>query len=91
MSDGPAPIPEPRGALVPPHRRPPTAVGVATPPPPRPLRPIPHDAGQPWLRRTLGRAIGAALDVADGVGDAIRDAAGLNVRGRRRPPPDAPA
>lgn len=40
------PDPEPGGALDPPNRRPPTAVGVATPPPPR---------GEPRYRNHLVR------------------------------------
>lgn len=40
------PDPEPGGALNPPNRRPPTAVGVATPPPPQ---------GQPRYRNHLSR------------------------------------
>ena len=40
------PRPEEKGALAPPNRRPPTAVGVGTPPPPRP----------PFRRITRSRA-----------------------------------
>jgi hypothetical protein len=35
MSDSWQPVPDPFGSLEPPGRNPPTAVGVATPPPPR--------------------------------------------------------
>ena len=40
MTDAWAPRPEEKGSLVPPNRRPPTAVGVKTPPPPPPHRRI---------------------------------------------------
>jgi hypothetical protein len=71
------PTPEPRGALVPPVRHPPTAVAVETPPPPpRPRRVVPRERG-PWLLRALGGLVSAALDAADGVADAVREAAGL--------------
>ena len=64
--------------LVPPARRPPTAVGAGTPPlPPRPSRPS-HSAPEPHRRPALFRllqdlrtAVGAALDLADAAADAI--------------------
>lgn len=64
------PEPEERAALVPPARRPPTAVGAGTPPPPRPpARPRVPLPRPPWGHRGLAgvvRAIaGAGLDAAD--------------------------
>jgi len=67
-----------RAELVPPARRPPTAVGVGTPPlPPRPPRPS-HPASEPHRRPALFRlvqtvraAIGAVLDLADAAADAV--------------------
>ena len=74
------PVPEPRDALVPPVRRPPTAVGTATPPP-HPSRTTPVRMHRsPWLLRVLERGVHAALDAADTVGDAIREAVGLSSR-----------
>ena len=67
-----------KAALVPPSRRPPTAVGAATPPrPPRPSRSTPS-ASDPHRRpivfhllHDLRAAIGTLLEVADIVADAI--------------------
>src|SRR5712671_533438 len=67
-----------KAELVPPARRPPTAVGVGTPPlPPRPSRP-PHSAPEAHRRPALYRilqtvrsAIGALIDVADATADAV--------------------
>jgi len=67
-----------KAELVPPARRPPTAVGVGTPPPPpRRSRP-PHSAPEPHPRPALFRllqtvraAIGAVLDLADAAADAV--------------------
>ena len=70
-----------KAELVPPARRPPTAVGAATPPrpppPPRPprSRPSPPEAHRrPILFRLLQdlrAAVGAGLDLADAAADAI--------------------
>lgn len=65
------------GRLVPPSRRPPTAVGAGTPPPPtpprrRPASPEPH--GRPMLSRLvreLRAAADALLNVADATAAAI--------------------
>src|SRR5438445_4755624 len=64
--------------LVPPARRPPTAVGAGTPPlPPRPSRPS-HSAPEPHRRPALFRllqtvraAVGAVLDLTDAAVDAV--------------------
>jgi hypothetical protein len=73
------PVTEPKGDLVPPGRRPPTAVGAATPPlPPRePPPPRSEDIRkQPrpilWrLLRTLRSTVDAMLDVADAAAAAL--------------------
>ena len=64
--------------LVPPARRPPTAVGAGTPPlPPRPSgssRSSPEPHRQPALFRllqTVRAAVGAVLDLADAAVDAV--------------------
>ena len=64
--------------LVPPARRPPTAVGVGTPPlPPRPSgssRSSPEPHRRPALFRllqTVRAAVGAVLDLADAAVDAV--------------------
>src|SRR2546422_10389337 len=75
-----------KGELVPPARRPPTAVGTDTPPPPprepvrlpQPRSPLPQrrspEPGRPVLfefLQTLRTAVGAVLDIADAAADAI--------------------
>ncbi len=65
-------IPEPRGALVPPPRVPPTAIATASPSPaperrPRVVRTNVHG------RSALLRAAAVALDVADVMADAVRE------------------
>lgn len=80
MSDvDPTPRPEPRGDLLPPTRRPPTALAVATPPPPPRPRALPRPR-RTGLLATLRAGVDAALDAADAVGDAIREAIGLDRR-----------
>ena len=77
--DDVAPQTEPKGELIPPPRKPPTAVAAdAAEPEPRPPRSV-----QRWKRPTRGpvpkaivRAVDAVLDVLDSVGDAVRAAAG---------------
>jgi hypothetical protein len=66
--------------LVPPSRRPPTAVGVGTPPPPPPSRPS-HPSPEPHRRPALFRAlqtvraaVGAVLDLADAAAAAVTKA-----------------
>jgi hypothetical protein len=67
---------QPKSELVPPGRRPPTAVGTETPPPPEPVpsRPRPTPSSRPvlWeLLQTLRTAVGAVLDLADAAAEAI--------------------
>lgn len=68
---------EPSGDLMPPTRHPPTAVGIATPPPPPRQRALPRPR-RTGLLATLRAGIDATLDAADAVGDAIREAIGLD-------------
>jgi hypothetical protein len=88
MADDIQPTPEPRGALVPPVRHPPTAVAVQTPPPPPRPRRLPAADRRPWLVRALGDLVSGALDAADAVADVVRDAVGLGAgaAGRRGRP-----
>ena len=69
-----------KAQLIPPSRRPPTAVGAATPPlppqePPR-SRPAPlSERDRPALLRlveALRNAVGAMLDIADATAEALR-------------------
>ena len=66
MIDGQSPLPEPRGGLVPPGRLPPTAIGVATPPPPEPIHVWIHGR-RPLLRRLMSKF----LDSLNGLGDSL--------------------
>ena len=84
MTDDFSPDPEPGGALVPPRRHPPTAVGTATPPPPRPSRPVRTRVSRGWLG-AVRAGLNVVLDAADQAGDAIAEAMGL--RGRPGAPP----
>ncbi len=66
-----------RGELVPPGRRPPTAVGAETPPPPPQEPPRPRPAAErrhPVLFRVfqaVRRAAGTIIDLADAAAEAI--------------------
>ena len=74
--ENPAPPTESQGELVPPPRKPPTAVGV-TGQPPRPPRP-PHPEDLPEVRWSgFRRLVDRAFDVLDAVGDAIAARLGL--------------
>lgn len=64
----PQPIPEPRGALVPPRKVPPTAVGLLTPDP-APERFVPPGGG---LGRGFRRLVERMLDLADEVASEVR-------------------
>lgn len=73
------PATEDKGELIPPPRKPPTAVGAeAAEPEPRPPRPsrrwdIPTRRSD--VPRSVAQAIDAALDVLDSIGDTIRSTA----------------
>ena len=61
-----------KAELVPPVRRPPTAVGTGTPPPPpprpRPSGPAPAPHGRPmlwYLLQAVRRSLAAVVDLAD--------------------------
>ena len=89
--DDPTPATEPRGALVPPPRLPPTAVSAAAAgPEPRPPRPV-RSWSRPARRRPrpwLFRAVKTALDVLDGVADGLINVGKVltgSTRPRRRP------
>ena len=84
MSDD-APLPEPQGSLGPPDRKPPTAVTVSIPDPPRPPRSF-RTALQtdPRTRRLVDNAIRVMFDAADTVADEI--AAILHLRRAGVPP-----
>jgi hypothetical protein len=65
-----------KAELVPPVRRPPTAVGTGTPPPPprRPSGPAPVPHGRPMLWHVLQavrRSLAAVIDLADAAADVI--------------------
>ena len=84
QSPEPAPVTLTEGQLVPPPRKPPTAISASAadpePRPPRPLRGrIGGRTGFP-IPRDLVRAVDAALDVLDDVGDALRAALGRVAR-----------
>jgi len=67
-----------KAELVPPVRRPPTAVGTGTPPPPpprpRPSGPAPAPHGRPmlwYLLQSVRRSLAAVVDLADAAADVI--------------------
>lgn len=75
MADRFQPTPQSAGALGPPDRHPPTAVGVATPPPPpnrgRVSRPAPAGALRGALRAGLGVVRGVTSSVSRTVGGLL--------------------
>jgi len=79
MEDESAPETQPSGALEPPSRKPPTAVGIATPgshPERGRSLVVPATATPNWLGEFLSRT----LDVVDELGDIVAEA--LHVRPR---------
>src|SRR5256886_11568730 len=67
---------EEKAQLVPPVRRPPTALGTGTPPPPPPpRRPPPPSSPSPWdpssVRALVRRILATGVDVADIVAAAL--------------------
>ncbi|MGI8498482.1 MAG: hypothetical protein ACR2OG_12955 [Gemmatimonadaceae bacterium] len=83
MSWDELPVSEPRGALVPPDRHPPTAIGTGTPEPPQPPQPPRHIRHVTVERHVsfgpdLKRLVNKVLDAADRVAETI--AAELGVR-----------
>lgn len=65
------PEPEPSGSLIPPIRRPPTAVGLATPPAPEHSR-APQRRAEPRLLRFIRRLAIIPLELADALVGAMR-------------------
>lgn len=95
MASDDLPIPEPRGTLVPPSRRPPTAVGADTVPPVPPVPPrLPHRHVHVERHVTyafapdLKRLIAGVLDAVDTIADIVATELGLRPESRR--PPSAP-
>lgn len=74
MDEDFTPPTEPSGALVPPGKVPPTAVGASTPPP------VPERSGRkPYMRSMtpMSRAIARTLDAVDELADAVAQGLGL--------------
>ena len=88
-----SPEPDARGALAPPGRRPPTAVGTDTPEPPQAPRPRRHSHTErtvhigPDLRQLVADVLTAIEEAADVVAGEL----GLRPASNRPRPPDAPA
>jgi hypothetical protein len=93
MTRNDSPEPEARGAMAPPNRRPPTAVGADTPEPPPAPRPHRHSHTErtvhigPDLRKFVSRALTAIDEAAEVVAVEL----GLQRSSNRPPPPDARA
>ena len=82
------PLPDPSGSLLPPTRHPPTALAIATPPPPRRPRSISDRLqSDPRARRLVDNAVEFVFDRADAIGDGIAKLFGL----RPQPPASPPA
>lgn len=96
MTSDELPQPETRGALVPPDRHPPTAIGTETPEPPRPPR-APRHASRTRVTRTirigpdLSAVVHKALDAIDQVAEAIEVALGIRSADNRSSPSEPPA
>jgi hypothetical protein len=82
MSKKHRPVPQEHNDLVPPSKRPPTAVGAATPPLP-PREPRRHRSNWPTdLTEHIRATLSKIFDVADGVADTIkRELKRLEARG----------
>lgn len=86
------PIPEPRGDLVPPPRKPPTAVAAAPLPPLPPPRPRSRLVVSTTTRTisifpALAGFVASLLDAADEVADSIAEGLGLRERNKEPFPP----
>jgi hypothetical protein len=76
------PIPDPGGALQPPNRRPPTAVGVETPDPePAPRPSVPARQAQSLLESVLEVVLAVPILLAGALGYPVSK---YRRRGRRR-------
>ncbi|HEY3221596.1 MAG TPA: hypothetical protein VGJ80_12760 [Gemmatimonadales bacterium] len=63
---------QPKSELIPPARRPPTAVGAETPTPPPERAREPRRRPALWhLLQSMRAVVGALLDLADGAAEAI--------------------
>ena len=96
MASDELPQPEPRGALVPPGRHPPTALGTDTPEPPRP----PHPLRQHWQSHVehtihigpdLKVAMNKVLDAVDRVAETIAVELGIRPASSRPSSSEPPA
>ncbi|MFN2397854.1 MAG: hypothetical protein ABR543_04320 [Gemmatimonadaceae bacterium] len=68
------PVPEPRGDLLPPPPRPPTAVGEATPFPAPERRPRLRSSERvEGLPQNLFRVVDGVLDTLDAIADTVRE------------------
>ena len=82
-----APVPQPSGSLDPPDRKPPTAIAVATPPPPRRPRSLRNALqSDPRTKQFVDSAIRVMFDAADNLADEIASL----FRIRRKEGPSSP-
>jgi hypothetical protein len=73
-----APETQPAGSLVPPSRKPPTAIGAdAEPPPINPRRFREAWREQSWRKSWIAATVNQLLDSADGLAERIRAQLGL--------------
>ena len=81
MDSGDQPRPESHGALVPPGRRPPTAIGAATPEPSPAPKPRPRPRGHTELTvqigPDLGKLVTRLLEVIDRAAEIVAVELGL--------------
>lgn len=98
MASDELPIPEPRGVLVPPNRRPPTAVGADTVPPVPPVPPrlpqrhVHMERHVTWeFAPDLKRLIAGVLDAVDTIADIVATELRLRPESGRPPSADPPA
>ena len=99
MASDDLPQPEPRGALVPPDKHPPTALGTDTPEPPRPS-PASRPSLQPPYRHVertvsigpdLKAAVNRVLDAIDEVAATIAIELRIRPASSRSPSSEPPA
>ncbi len=95
MASDDQPLTEPRGALVPPNRRPPTAVGTDATVPPVPPRPPRRDVYVEHHRTfhfapDLKRLITSVLDAVDTIADIVATELKLRPATGRPPSADPP-
>jgi hypothetical protein len=88
--DTPTPTPEPGSSLVPPVRRPPTAVSAPAP------FPSPRERATVWFRETsvahaAEKAVRYLFDAMDVLGDTVAEGLGLRKRPENQPTDQPPA